>query len=129
LEYDNGATQIRRGGTRSCATTIQGTCDVLRIRAANAGGFAVFPDENVGMDALHALLASDSYQRLSIDKAIARYAPEFENNTAAYRASITRGLGVPGTTQLNQLSDVQLRDLTNIIHRVETWQPGRVIGP
>jgi hypothetical protein len=89
----------------------------------------VFPDEDAGTDALHHLLGSDAYQKLNINNAIARYAPEFEDNTAAYRASITQGLGVPGTTQLSQLSDAQLGVLTNTIRRVETWQPGRVIGP
>lgn len=89
-------------------------------------GFAVFPDAATGTSALSAILATPTYQALSVNGAIARYAPSFQNNTAAYQAFITGTLGVSGTTTLRSLSPTQMQALQGGIQRQEGYTPGTV---
>lgn len=87
-------------------------------------GFAVFPDVTTGTAALTTLLNGPTYQSLSIDAAIARYAPAFENNTTAYQAFVTGAMGVSGSTQLSSLSQSQMQTLQAAIQRQEGYVPG-----
>lgn len=89
-------------------------------------GFAVFPDVATGTSALSSILGSSTYQALSVDRAIARYAPSFQNDTAAYQRFVTSTLGVPGTTPLNSLSPSQMQSLQGAIQRQEGYTPGTV---
>jgi hypothetical protein len=61
------------------------------------GRFAVFPDAAAGFQALNNLLMTPTYQNLSVDQAIARYAPPNENNTAAYQAGVRTAIGATGS--------------------------------
>lgn len=61
---------------------------------------------------------------MTIDAAIAKYAPSFENNTAAYQDFINNSLGVSGNTIIRNLSPQQFNTLVNGIRSVEGWQPG-----
>jgi RHS repeat-associated protein len=83
------------------------------------GRFAVFPAAATGRQAMDTLLHGDSYINLSINAAVARYAPAFENNTAAYQQFLTNALGVSGNTPLSSLSPAQFQTLENAITRVE----------
>lgn len=89
-------------------------------------GFAVFPDVSSGASALTAILQTPTYQALSVNAAIARYAPSFENNTAAYQSFVTNTLGVSGTTTLNSLSESQMQSLQGAIQKQEGYIPGTV---
>jgi hypothetical protein len=57
---------------------------------ASDGRFAVFPDDETGFEALRALLLTSGYRSLSIEAAIARFAPPSENNTEIYVQSVCR---------------------------------------
>jgi hypothetical protein len=46
----------------------------LRGATSDAPGFAIFPDEVAGWNAMVGLLSSDSYQKLTIEGALNRYA-------------------------------------------------------
>ena len=89
-------------------------------------GFAVFPDISTGSAALAGILNTTTYQSLSVDAAIARYAPSFENNTSAYQAFVTNTLGVSGSTTLNSLSATQMQSLQSAIQTQEGYTPGTV---
>ena len=89
-------------------------------------GFAVFPDAATGNSALTSLLNTSTYQNLSIDAAIARYAPAFENNTSAYQSFVNGTLGVSGSTQLSSLSPAQMGSLQSAIVKHEGYLPGLV---
>ena len=57
------------------------------------GRFAIFPNDQTGMDALNALLNSSGYKGLSLEQTINKYAPSKENDTAAYIAGVKKTLG------------------------------------
>ena len=89
-------------------------------------GFAVFPDVSTGSAALAGILNTSTYQSLSVDAAIARYAPSFENNTSAYQAFVTNTLGVSGSTTLSSLSQAQMQSLQGAIQTTEGYTAGTV---
>ncbi|HIS70633.1 MAG TPA: hypothetical protein IAD02_01440 [Candidatus Enterousia intestinigallinarum] len=92
-----------------------------------AGGFAVFPDEETGMRAIGQLLRSDSYNRLTVAGAISRYAPPSENNTAAYHRRIQELTGLSINRRMSELNDAELARVVGAIRQIEGWQVGRVV--
>jgi RHS repeat-associated protein len=83
------------------------------------GRFGVFPSSGQGKAALDALLHSPSYSNLSVNAAISRYAPGFENNTAGYQQFIQNVVGVSGNAPLSSLSPSQFSALESGISRYE----------
>jgi hypothetical protein len=63
-------------------------------------GFAIFPDVNTGWNAMVDLLSQPMYQKLTIDEAIRKYAPEIENDSEAYLKSLENQTGFPRTTPM-----------------------------
>lgn len=58
------------------------------------GRFAVFPDNATGAKAMENLIfGSNSYRNLPLSKAIGRYAPKFENDTAGYASKVLAAVG------------------------------------
>ncbi len=94
----------------------------------SAGGFAVFATREAGLNALKNLLGSDTYKNLSLDAAIARYAPPSENNTAYYQNLARTGTGASGSTLLKDLTPQQIDALTGVIQKKEGWIPGITIS-
>ncbi len=131
IEYSDGTREVRSGGTRAWRNNNPG--NIRNTSFANrhgslgeAGGFAVFPDEATGQQAIIDLLETNTYQSLSIDDAITRYAPPLENNTGNYQALISDSTGINGNTMLNTLNAEQLNGVANAIRQVEGWQPGSI---
>jgi hypothetical protein len=87
-------------------------------------GFAVFPDAATGTAALTSLLNGSTYQSLSVNAAIAKYAPPSENNTTAYQASVMVALGVSGSTPLSSFSQSQMQTLQSAIQQQEGYVSG-----
>ena len=133
LTYTNadGSTASLTGGSMAWRNNNPGNL-VYNAYTASLGaigsnnGFAVFPDAATGTAALTTLLNGSTYQSLSIDAAIARYAPAFENNTTAYQAFVTGAMGVSGSTPLSSLSQSQMQTLQSAIQRQEGYVPGTV---
>ncbi len=128
----NGQEIIRKGGTRAwrnnnpgCIRTSQFTRDNGAI--GNAGGFAVFPDEQTGMIAIEKLLMTDAYKNQTIARAMYSYAPPFENNTAAYNRYLRKLTGLPIETRIADLNQDQLKKLALAIKQVEGWRVGTEI--
>lgn len=123
--------QFRRsGGTRAWRNNNPGCLRYSVFTASlgaigEAGGFAVFPDEETGMKAISALLTSDKYRNLTISQAISKYAPPHENDTAEYNASLHRMTGLPITKKLSDLNDEQIMHVVKAIRIVEGWRPGK----
>ena len=129
----NGATIERTGGSIAwrnnnpgCIRYTKNAVDMGAIGVAN--GFAVFPDEQTGMDAIHTLLLSESYRDLSIERAIHRYAPPHENNTEWYIKTLCGVVGVSRNTKLCNLDDNQLAHVVNTIRKIEGWIVGTEIN-
>lgn len=92
-----------------------------------AGGFAVFPDEETGTRAISSLLRGQSYNNLTIARAITRYAPPSENNTAAYHRRIQQITGLNINRRISDLSDGELSHVVDAIRAIEGWEAGRII--
>lgn len=119
------------GGTRAWRNNNPGNIrmsDFSRRAGAigEAGGFAVFPDEQTGQRAVKQLLRGKSYNNLTIANAVSRYAPPSENNTVAYQRSIERLTGLSINRRISDLSDAELDKVVGAIRQIEGWKPGRV---
>lgn len=126
---DTGRSYRRIGGSRSWRNKNPGNIrysDFARRAGAigTAGGFAVFPDEETGMQAITALLRSNSYNKLTVAGAISRYAPPFENDTAAYHRKMEKLTGLSVNKRMADLNDAQLQQVVNAIRVIEGWIPG-----
>lgn len=125
--------RIRRtGGTRAWRNLNPGNIrysEFSRNAGAigQAGGFAVFPDEETGTRAISSLLRGKSYNNLTIARAITRYAPPSENNTAAYHRRIQQITGLNINRRISNLSDGELSRVVDAIRAIEGWEAGRII--
>lgn len=131
IVYEDGTEEVRSGGTRSWRNNNPGNLrnspfSIRHGSLGEAGGFAVFPSEDAGWRALLSLLRGPTFQGLTLDRMIARYAPPDENDTPAYRDFIENRLGVSEETRLSELSSSQIEELASIIRRFEGWSVGTV---
>lgn len=122
----------RTGGTRAWRNLNPGNIrysEFSRKAGAigQAGGFAVFPDEETGTRAVSSLLRGKSYNNLTIARAITRYAPPSENNTAAYHRRIQQITGLNINRRISDLSDSELSRVVDAIRAIEGWEAGRII--
>lgn len=122
----------RTGGTRAWRNLNPGNIrysEFSRNAGAigQAGGFAVFPDEETGTRAISSLLREQSYNNLTIARAITRYAPPSENNTAAYHRRIQQITGLNINRRISDLSDGELSRVVDAIRAIEGWEAGRII--
>ena len=122
----------RTGGTRAWRNLNPGNIrysEFSRNAGAigQAGGFAVFPDEETGTRAISSLLRGQSYNNLTIARAITRYAPPSENNTAAYHRRIQQITGLNINRRISDLSDDELSHVVDAIRAIEGWEAGRII--
>ena len=92
-----------------------------------ANGFAIFPNESVGQNAVVALLKTSKYQNKTIRDAIKIYAPSDDgNNPHSYAAKVARDIGVSVDTLMRNLSDNQLMRMVLTIRRIEGWRAGNI---
>lgn len=122
----NGNKIVRNGGTRAWRNNNPGNLRYYAFAKNNgaigeAGNFAVFPDEQTGMQALYKLLQSDSYRNLTIANALKRYD---RSNWRAYTNKLTRLTGLTANTKLSSLNQTQLDAVAQTIRRLEGWVPG-----
>lgn len=125
----NGDEVVRSGGTRAWRNNNPGCIRPGSIADAygaigSAGGFAVFPDEQTGIDAITGLLLSDKYCNKTIGSALYSYAPPFENNTVAYQQYVRRLTGLSVDMRIRDLTPEQLQKLVDAIRKVEGWRVG-----
>lgn len=126
---DNGLTIRRSGGSRAWRNNNPGCIrysDFARQMGAvgSAGGFAVFPDEQTGMNAIGALLRSDKYISLTIADAIAKYAPPHENDTQGYKQHLQKMTGLSTDSKICDLTDEQIQKVVRAISIIEGWKAG-----
>lgn len=91
----------------------------------DAGGFAVFPNEETGMIALRELLKTETYSNMSIAAALHKYAPFCDNNDPIlYQKHLFNMTGVNPTRKISDLSDEEMDSVVNTIKIIEGWKPG-----
>jgi hypothetical protein len=90
-----------------------------------SGKFAVFPDEQTGMNAVKSLLRSGGYNNLSIYAAIHKWAPAADSNDPKkYTEMVEKYTGLNANKKINSLSDDELARVANAIRKVEGWNIG-----
>lgn len=131
-EFNNGKTMTRENGTRAWRNNNPGNLVYGSFARENGavgtdGKFAIFPTEEAGMQALRELLRSDKYSNLTLAAAINKYAPPKENDTRGYQRKLSKITGVPLTTKLSALNDVQLHEVAKTIRSIEGWKAGKEV--
>jgi hypothetical protein len=129
--YSDGSKIVRRGGTRAWRNNNPGNLrnfafSIQHGSLGDTGGFAVFPSETAGWEALMSLLKSATYQALTVREAIETYAPPNENDTTAYSTFVLGKLDVAATTRMSELTPAQIEDLASYIRQYEGWREGRI---
>src|SRR5215831_4388796 len=120
---------VRVGGDRNWRNNNPGNIEASDFATAHGatgsdGRFAIFPDYQTGMDALHSLLGTDTYQSLSVGDAIERYAPSNENSTDRYTSIVENRVGVDASTSMSDLTPEQFNALAETIEHVEGGHEG-----
>lgn len=131
IHYSDKEIETRIGGTRAWRNNNPGN---LRSGAfanrygavGNAGGFAVFPDEETGHRASVALLKSPNYINLTVNEAIARRSPNNENDTSRTQYLIRQISKLSGGEKIGSLNKSQLDSLAEAIKRTEGWKAGTI---
>jgi len=118
------------GGSRAWRNNNPGNLEDGKFARNNGaigtdGRFAIFPDTATGFNAMASLLATNSYQKLTIEGAINRYAPPNENNVENYLKSIERQTGFPRSTPMNNLSKDNLLNLAKAMAKHEGNMSGK----
>ena len=128
---EDGSGFIRTGGSRTWRNMNPGAirpgkiCDQYGA-CGSAGGFAVFPTEEHGMNALRALLKSEKYANLTIAAAVYKYAPPSDNNnTKSYQQKLSKMTGLNLSKKLYQLTPEELDRVVNAIKIIEGWKSGK----
>ena len=128
----DGSQDTRSGGSRSWRNNNPGNIGAGSFARrqgsiGSAATFAVFADEFAGREAQLTLLRRADYQGMTVNGAIASWAPpEAGNPTANYQAYVLGQLGVRGDTRLNALSAPQLGVLADAMQAFEGWSEGTV---
>ena len=120
---DNSGVE-RSGGTRAWRNNNPGNIRAASNQIGSAGGFAVFADYETGFQAVVDLLQTNSYNSLSINDAIARYAPPSENDTANYQSMLTQMTGLDTERTINSLTPNELNRVALAIQRIEGYTVG-----
>jgi len=131
ITYNDKSIEVRSGGTRAWRNNNPGNLRPYEFSKRHgaigeAGGFAVFPDEATGQAALTRLLRTDTYQNLTVDEALARFAPPTENATEKYKGFVGEATGIEGSTPMKTLNKAQLNSVAGAIRRMEGWRVGSV---
>ena len=93
----------------------------------SAGGFAVFPNYNIGRAAIFARLQSPDFINQTIWDAIPHYAPAKENDVAWYRKIVKQDSGLDLKGKIKDLSKAELEKLVHAIERAEgKFTPGKI---
>ena len=121
----------RSGGTASWRNNNPG--NIRKSRSAYEFGaigetnkWAVFPDEETGMNAIVKLLRSKNYKNLSVKDAIHRWAPFSDgNNPESYARKVSNMTGLDANTKIKSLNDSEIRQVAEAIKVIEGWNVGR----
>ena len=124
--YKDGTVEIRQGGTLPWRNKNPGAIRKSEMSVGTANKFAVFPSEEVGFEALRALLRGENYRNLTLKSAIFKYAPPHENDTRKYQSDIKRLTGVDLNRKLCDLNAEEFERVVKTIKQLEGWVPGKL---
>lgn len=125
--------QLRRTGVRNWRNNNPGNLEYGGFAKAKGavgtdGRFAVFPTLEIGLKAKEDLVFGNNYINLSIRNAIAKYAPESENDVNMYVNRIVQATRASSDTVLKDLTPEQRTAMLDTINKVEGFKPGTVVA-
>ena len=88
----------------------------------------MFPTLEIGLKAKEDLVFGNNYINLSIRNAIAKYAPESENDVNMYVNRIVQATRASSDTVLKDLTPEQRTAMLDTINKVEGFKPGTVVA-
>lgn len=125
---------VRQEGTRAWRNNnpgnIKSNTSFARSQGSigSDGTFAIFPDYETGRAAKEKLLFdTNSYRNLTLGKAIERYAPSFENDTAAYIQNVSASTGVSTGTRMGDIPSSSRSKILDAFEHEEGFRAGRTI--
>ena len=92
----------------------------------SAGRFAVFPNEETGLQATIKLLRSKNYVNLELRQVYNRWAPEGDgdNNPSAYANYVSKHSGVPLNKKIYELNNDEIMRVARAMQKFEGWSVG-----
>ena len=128
--YEN---EVREGGSVTWVTRNPGAIRMgdrygafpgKKFHTAQAGDFAIFPEEATGMAAIVKVLRG--YGHVTVAQALSTYAPATDrgNDPGQYARIVAQRLGVSVDTYVDTLSQGQLATFADQIKSVEGWTVG-----
>ena len=117
------------GGTRPWRNQNPGNLVTGKVSKRNgaigkAGGFAIFPDYDIGHRALLDSLINE-HGNEDIPKLMEAYAPPKENKTKKYISFIRKATGVKGNKIIRNFSPTEFEKLWQAIEKMEGWGKGK----
>lgn len=93
-----------------------------------AGGFAVFPNYEIGRAAIFGVLKQEKFQNRTISKAVEVWAPKEDNNDPElYKKQIYVWTNIDLKRQIKSLTEEELEKLVWAIEKKEGGRPGKII--
>jgi hypothetical protein len=132
IQHENGSSEIRNGGTRSWRNNNPGSMLYGNFTRANGaigqdGPFAIFPDADIGYQAMISRLSSPQWSSFTLGYAIIHnWAPANENDSVAYAAFVSSHSGLSPDTTLGSMSSTQINSVAQAIKQREGWKTGTV---
>jgi hypothetical protein len=127
VELRDGTVE-RRSGTRASRNFNPGNIEYGSYAKSKGaigtdGRFAVFSSPQQGIAAMKDLVFGPNYAGKTINQAIEKYAPSFENDSKAYAAQVAAAAGVPVDTPTSDLSEEQKDRMIEAMTVVEGGKP------
>ncbi|PZP39138.1 MAG: hypothetical protein DI585_05050 [Pseudomonas fluorescens] len=130
---EHGSTETRLGGSPAWRNNNPGNIRPSKYNKEQIGtawGFAVFPSEAAGLRAMQSLLSRPLYAKLTLEKAIFKYAPPSDNNpSSAYATYVSKHAEVALTEILGSLTPERLTRLIRAMTKFESALPGTITHP
>lgn len=93
FEPKEGERKTRAQRNNNPGNIVYGQFAELHKAIGTDGHFAIFASASAGFDCLRALLSTPKYQNVTLEQAIAMYAPSIENDTNTYLNHICEWTG------------------------------------
>ena len=132
-ETSDGRKYVKEGGSRSWRNNNPGNLKYGEWKNArrdgaigvDRGGFAIFPDIEIGTEAQYKLIKRWQRENLTLEQFVYKYAPPNENDTEKYLYYLKNKLDIERTDSLQKLNDKKIKELMKWIKRYEGWRKGR----
>lgn len=125
-------TKIKRtGGSPSWRNNNPGNIVNSKFATTNgavgsAGRFAVFPNEETGLQTTVKLLRSKNYVNLTLEQVYHRWAPKGDgnNNPSVYANYVSKHSGVPLNKRIRELNNDEMMRIARAMQKFEGWSIG-----